>query len=122
MAKRGRPALAKPGPDSYSSDKYTSFLNRIDNNSGEIAEIQADRRELMKAEAQQGLNRIAHAFIQSLRTKVRNDKMTQQDALATLDYVAVYADWSGLTDQSDMFRDEADRAELAAQDTASAAQ
>lgn len=107
---RGRPPTPKPGPDSYSSNRYESFLHRIDDNTGELNTIQADRRELIKAETQQGLNRKAHQFVQSLRTAVRNDKMTQQDAVATLDCTQVYAEWSGLTAQRDFFRQEEDAA------------
>jgi hypothetical protein len=101
---RGRPRSPANSPDSYSSDAYDKFLSRIDDNSSELAEVQADRREILKAEAQRGLNRKAHAFVQALRTAVRNDKLTQQDAVATLDCVTVYAEWSGVTKQSDLFR------------------
>jgi uncharacterized protein (UPF0335 family) len=110
MAKAGRPRSPAKSPDSYSSDAYGKFLSRIDDNSSELAEIQADRREILKAEAQRGLNRKAHAFVQALRTAVRNDKLTQQDAVAILDCVTVYAEWSGLTKQSDLFRPQENKA------------
>jgi hypothetical protein len=106
---RGRPRSPKPGPDAYSNDQYNSFLSRIDSNGSDLAEIQADRRELLKAETQRGMNRKAHTFVQSLRTAVRNDKMTLQDALATLDCVPVYAEWAGMRDQLDMFDDDVAR-------------
>lgn len=111
---RGRPRLSKPGPDAYSSDLYQAFLDRLDSTDTDLADIRADRSEIIAAETQRGINRKAHAFIHSLRTAVRNDKMTQQDAVATLECVDAYAQWAGLLDQQDLFKSEADRLQRAA--------
>lgn len=113
MAKRGRPPSPKPGPDSYSSDKYQSFLRRLDSNSADLDDLKDDRKELVKAEVEQQLNRFAHQVVESLRTKVRKGKMTVQDAQATRDAVNAYFDWSGLADQRDMLRDQQPAATVA---------
>lgn len=102
--KSGRPKKPAPAPDSYRSDRYKDFLHRIDANASDLNGARAHQRELIKAEANQGMNKRAHEFVQKLRTAVRNDKMTAQDAIATLECVDTYAEWAGLKDQGDMLR------------------
>jgi hypothetical protein len=102
--KRGRPRSEKPGPDAYNSADYKVFLANLDSNESELSILREDRRELVKAEVERNLNRKAHAFVQSLWLAVQSEKMTLQDAIATLDCVPVYAEWRGLFDQGDMLR------------------
>jgi hypothetical protein len=55
--------------------------------------------------AEGNINRMAYAFVDGLRRKVQNGKMTRRGAVATLKCVRAYAEWSGLFDQLDMFRE-----------------
>ena len=61
----------------------------------------------MRAEKEQGLNTLAHDFVQKLRGRVHKGKMALPDALACLDCIPVFAEWAGLKDQGDLFREEA---------------
>lgn len=107
MVDRGRPRNPTPAPDSYSSVEYQAFLARLDVTTADLKLAQEDRGEIMRAEKEHGkVNAKAHAFVYALRTAVDAGKLAPQDAVATLECVAVYAEWAGLTAQRDMFREQ----------------
>ena len=105
MAKRGRKPTPKPGRDAYSSASYQTFLSRLDQTEGELELLKDDRKEIVNGAKEEGLNALAHNFVQSLRSKVHKGKMTTQDAQATMDAAIAYFEWSGLADQRDMLRE-----------------
>ena len=106
MAKRGRKPTPKPGPDAYSSASYQTFLSRLDQTEGELELLKDDRKEIVNGAKEEGLNPLAHNFVQSLRGKVHKGKLALQDAQATMDAAIAYFEWSGLADQRDMLREQ----------------
>ena len=89
---RGRPPAPPPPYGQFNSKRYQEFIQAWEPAERQRREASDAKAEVEKLYCESGLDQRAWAFIKPMRKLVAKGKMTVEEAIATVDRVALYAD------------------------------